>query len=127
MNLAVINLRYAEGYFGQIFACHSTPGRGSVPLLTVYGTEGSLSLNSYQSPSLLLFRPGKPAGEELHTETLPASWQSSFVFEIAHFLDVLQLGTPLQARPEDGRANLELVLAAYKSAHTGREIPLSRR
>ena len=124
-DLAVINLRYAGGYLGQIFACHSTQGRGSAPLLTVYGTEGILNLDSYQSPSLLVFQPGKPAGENLQAESLPSSWQASFVREVTHFLDVLQHGIPLRARPEDGRANLALVLAAYESARTGREIALS--
>lgn len=119
-DLAVINLRYADGYLGQIFACHSTQGRGSAPLLTVYGTEGILNLDSYQNASLLVIKPG----QEPHAENLPSSWQSSFVREVTHFLDVLQHGVPLRARPEDGRANLQLVLAAYESARTGREVAL---
>ena len=119
-DLAIINLRYAGGHYGQVFACHSTQGRGGTPLLTVYGTEGVLSLDPYHSDTLLLFKPG----QEPHAETLPASWQSTFVREVTHFLDVLQHGVPLRARPEDGRENLRLVLAAYESARTGQQISL---
>ncbi len=119
-DLAVINLRYAGGHYGQIFACHATQGRGAAPFLTVYGMEGVLSLDSYHSPALLLFRPG----QEVQAEALPSSWQSSFVREVTHFLDVLQNGVALQARPEDGRENLRLVLAAYESARTRQEVAL---
>ena len=119
-DLAIINLRYAGGHFGQIFSCHATQGRGAAPFLTVYGMEGVLCLDAYHSPSLLLFRPGQPP----QSETLASSWQSTFAREVTHFLDVLQNGVPLQARPEDGRENLRLVLAAYESARTKQEVAL---
>ena len=119
-DLTVINLRYAGGHYGQIFTCHATPGRGAAPFLTVYGLEGTLCLDAYNSPSLLLFRPG----QEPQAEALPSSWQSTFAREVTHFLDVLQNGVLLQARPEDGRENLRLVLAAYESARTGCEVAL---
>ncbi|HZP84376.1 MAG TPA: Gfo/Idh/MocA family oxidoreductase [Chthonomonadaceae bacterium] len=51
-------------------------------------------------------------------------WQESFAREITHFLDVVQKGEPLRATPEDGRENLRVVLAAYESARTGREVAL---
>ena len=120
-DLAIVNLRYAGGHYGQIFGCHSTQGRGAAPFMTVYGLEGVLSLDAYKGESITLFKKG----QEPQTESLPSSWQSSFVREVTHFLDVLQNGEPLRARPEDGRENLRLVLAAYESARTGQEIKLS--
>jgi predicted dehydrogenase len=119
-DLVVVNLRYTGGHYGQIFACHSTQGRGAAPFMTVYGMEGVLSLDAYKGESITLFKNG----QEPQTESLPSSWQSSFVREVTHFIDVLQNGEPLRARPEDGRENLRLVLAAYESARTGQEVKL---
>ena len=119
-DLAIINLRYAGGHYGQVFACHSTQGRGAGPFMTLYGTEGVITLDAPGRDSILLSRPG----QEVHSESWPSSWQSSFVREAAHFLDVLQNGVPLRATPQDGRENLRLVLAAYESARTGQEVAL---
>ena len=120
-DLVVVNLRYAGGHYGQIFACHSTQGRGAAPFMTVYGMEGVLSLDAYKGECITLFKNG----QEPQTESVPSSWQSSFVREVTHFLDVLQNGAPLRALPEDGRENLRLVLAAYESARTGQEVKLA--
>ncbi len=62
-------------------------------------------------------------------ETLIAhqGWQDPFAREIAHFLDVVIGGAPLRATPQDARANVQVVLAAYESAQTGREVQIVPR
>ncbi|HZP84373.1 MAG TPA: Gfo/Idh/MocA family oxidoreductase [Chthonomonadaceae bacterium] len=118
---AVLNFRYAGGHLGQLFATHASRGRGASSMLTVFGTEGCLSLDAFGSThSVTLFSPGQPPEQCVERK----QWQESFAREIAHFLDVVQKGEPLRATPEDGRENLRVVLAAYESARTGREVAL---
>jgi predicted dehydrogenase len=117
----VLNLRYANGHLGQIFACHASRGRGASPILTVFGTEGCLSLEAYGgSRALILF----PHNQEPEVLLANHSWQETFQREIAHFLDVVLDGVPLRATPQDARANLQVILAAYESARTGREVSI---
>jgi predicted dehydrogenase len=120
-DIAILNLRYKTGALGQLFSCHATRGRGAAPLMTVFGTEGCLTVDAPgEGRGLLLFRPGQPE-EVLNTE---ASWNHGYERLIGHFLDVVQNGATLRATPEDGRENVRLILAAYESARTGREIIL---
>ena len=66
-----------------------------------------------------------PHGGETETFAVSNSWSGSFTEEIKHFLDVLQNGVPLQSTPADARENLKVILAAYESAKTGREVAIS--
>lgn len=120
-DIAILNLRYSEGHLGQLFACHATRGRGAAPLLTIFGTEGCLSIDAPgQNGGLLIYRKDQPV-ESIPSE---AAWHNNYHRIIQHFLDVVQHGEPLRATPEDGRENVRLVLAAYESARTGREVKL---
>ncbi|HLK59097.1 MAG TPA: Gfo/Idh/MocA family oxidoreductase [Chthonomonadaceae bacterium] len=120
-DLAAVNIRYTEGHVGQIFACHATRGRGASPLMTVFGTEGCLTLDAWGGEKgLMLFLPGK----EPEVLVGASSWNAGYERLLGHFLDVIQQGIPLRATPEDGRENVRLVLAAYESARTRREVAL---
>jgi predicted dehydrogenase len=117
----VLNFRYAEGHLGQMFACHASRGRGASPMLTAFGTEGCLTLDAFGGGrGLMLF----PHGGEPEVLVTKQSWQDTFQREISHFLDVVIDGAPLRSTPGDGRANVQVVLAAYESASTGREIQI---
>ena len=119
---AVLNFRFAAGHLGQMFACHASRGRGGSCLMTVFGTGGCLTLDAYQAETSVLLFP--QAGEP---EAFPVSnsWSGSFAAEIRHFLDVLQNGILLQSTPEDARENLKVILAAYESAKTRREVAVA--
>lgn len=120
-DIAILNLRYKAGHLGQLFACHATRGRGAAPLLTIFGTEAVLTVDAYgEGRGLVLFRPGQP--EEILNPR--PSWHHYYENTIGHFLDVVQNGEPLHSTPEGGRENVRLVLAAYESARTGREVAL---
>ncbi len=117
-DIAILNLRYTRGHLGQLFTCHAARGRGAAPLLTIFGTEGCLTVDAYgEGRGLVLFRPGQPE-EVVNPEP---SWHHDYERLIGHFLDVVQHGATLHATPEDGRENVRLILAAYESARTGRE------
>ncbi|CEK15047.1 predicted dehydrogenase [Chthonomonas calidirosea] len=113
----VLNFRFDRGHLGQLFAGHATRNRGGSPLLTVFGTEGSLTLEAFWPRRGLVWFP---ANNEPQVLIEHHHWQESFDAEIAHFLDVLLEGVPLRATPEEGRRNVEIILAAYTSARTGR-------
>ena len=118
---AVLNFRFAAGHVGQMFACHASRGRGGSCILTVFGTGGCLTLDAYHGEApVLLFPPGGP----MEPFAVSNSWSSSFVAEIAHFLDVIQNGVPLLSTPADARENLKVILAAYESARTGHEVEI---
>lgn len=121
-DLAVLNLRYEGGHCGQLFACHATRGRGASPSVTVFGTEGCLSIDAFgESNGLVVFGP---SGERTVVRAEP-SWAGAYERAISHFIDVVQEGDPLVATPEDGRENVRVVLAAYESARRGSEVSIS--
>ena len=120
-DLAVLNLRFAGGHCGQLFACHATRGRGASPSITVFGSEGCLSLDAYGADNGLIYFPASGPPEPIRTD---ATWNGAYERAISHFIDVVTLGEPLIATPQDGRENVRLVLAAYESARTGHEIVL---
>jgi predicted dehydrogenase len=121
-DLAVLNLRFTAGWCGQLFACHATRGRGAAPSVTVFGSDGCLSIDAFgQGHGLVLF-PQSGTPEPVRAE---ASWSATYERAISHFFDVVRDGVPLRATPRDGRENVRLVLAAYESAQSGREVTLS--
>ena len=52
------------------------------------------------------------------------AWNYGFPQEIAHFVDCVKHDKPPLVTGEDGRAVLEVILAAYQSAGTGRKVLL---
>ncbi len=117
----VLNFRYAAGHLGQMFASHASRGRGAAPMLTVFGTEGCLSLAPFGAERPVMIFPHNAPREELGEQS---GWQRTFDREIAHFIEVVRDGVPLRATPQDGRANVQVILAAYESIRSGREIAI---
>lgn len=83
--------------------------------LKVYGSEGSLAWAAWDD-YVIVCRGGE-------TMTVKAGdFSESFKAEIEHFVDCIELDkTPLTSG-EEARRDLELVLAAYESAKTGRAV-----
>jgi predicted dehydrogenase len=118
-DLAVVNLRFEGGHCGQLFACHATRGRGASPSITVFGTEGCLSLDAYGEGNGLVYFPKSSPAEPLRADY---TWNSTYERAIAHFVDVVRNGAKLTATPQDGRENVRVVLGAYESARSGKEV-----
>lgn len=117
----VLNFRYRAGHLGQLFAGHGTRNRGASPLLTVFGDQGSLTLQAYGKNQALVWFPYQKEPQVL-IET--CSVQESFNAEIAHFVEAILDGVPLKCTPADGRANVQVILGAYESARTGCTVAL---
>lgn len=120
-DLAMVNLRYAAGHCGQLFACHATRGRGASPLITVFGEAGCLSLEAYgPGNGLVLFLPGKPP----EVQSPDHSWVDGYDRLVRNFVVAVLDGEPLLSPAQEGRESVRVVHAAYRSAQTGAEVAL---
>jgi predicted dehydrogenase len=119
---AVVNARYAGGHLGSLFSSQAAgiwfPGPGFV----AYGTEGILTLGGPYG-ALTLHQPDLPDRREVMLDH--GSGGDSFAVMIENYLDIVQKGVPNPSPGTVGRENLRVVLAAYESARTGREVRLS--
>lgn len=120
---AALNFRFEGGHFGQLFASHASRGRGASPVVTVFGTEGCISVEPFDGVGSVVLFPHEGEREILLAEH---NWQKTFDNEVSHFLDVMRDDVPLYSTPEDGRENIRVVLAAYESAKSGREVSLPK-
>lgn len=120
-DLAVLNLRYKMGHCGQLFACHAARGRAASPMMSVFGDEGCLSLEAFGSGNgLVLFTLGKPP----EVQNPNHSWVDGYDRLISSFVASVLDSAPVLSTPQDGRENVRVVLAAYRSAETRREVEL---
>ena len=120
---SVTVIRFKNGIVGNLITSWgiSTPGPHSY--FTVYGTGGSL-WEKLGSDGGLYIRSSKlpEASEKPVKVDLPKV--SGFEAECRHFVEcILQDKEPITG-PKEARADLELVVAAYRSAQTGMPVRL---
>ena len=89
-------------------------------VLEVHGTEGTLHVDLLGEGGVRIFRRG--AGWT--TEYPDFHGLSGYPQELDHFLDAFARGEPPEETVEDGRAVLEILLAAYASAGRGAPVEL---
>ncbi|MCC6176152.1 MAG: Gfo/Idh/MocA family oxidoreductase [Chloroflexi bacterium] len=120
--------RYANGAMGVIQAMTSIEPR--LPdRLEYHGTKGSIQLANYRISSWSV--PGAeswPDAVVAEEETLLASTRSlesaGHHAQIAEIVAAIRDGRPPAVTGEEGRRSLEVVLAIYESARTGREVSI---
>ncbi len=101
----------------------------------VYGSKGVAYANLLQGNSILTYSStGYDYAVEKAGETkgwtftiYEEAWNYGFPQEFAHFVDCVADGTEPLETGEDGRAVLEAIFAAYRSAATGRKVKLPFR
>ncbi len=96
---------------------------GMQSTLEVHGSEGSLWLDPVGDTGLRVWRKNGGTAQVAVDPLL----ENGYVGELAHFLACVQSGEACEETAEDGRAVLELMLAAYASAGQGRAIELPFR
>jgi predicted dehydrogenase len=114
---AVVNAQFVGGHLGTLYSSHAAGIWLPQSNFVAFGTEGVLTL-------------GGPLGAvTLHRKDLPELREvllqdrgDVFSAMIGHYLDTVLEGTPNLAPGEVGRENLQVVLAAYESARSGREV-----
>ncbi len=103
--------------------------------LEVQGTGGSTRVSLHQGGALLTYSAGgygyagEKAGETRGWTFTQYDevWNGGYVGEMTHFVACVQRGVLPTETGEDGLAVLEIALAAYESARTGRRVTLPFR
>ena len=95
----------------------------------IYGTKGTILVDLSRGLPLALY--SEEMGNYWHhprIEHSPTNWgEDSIRKEVQHFVDCILKDEEPEVKGEDGRTALEVALAAYESARTGKivELPLS--
>jgi predicted dehydrogenase len=116
---AVVNMRFAGGHLGTLLSSHAVGMWFSEANFVALGTEGFLTIGGRHG-ALVLHRRDLPNGHEV----VLAERGDPFADMIGRYLDTVVDGAPNISPGEVGREDLKIVLAAYKSAETGREVRL---
>ena len=114
---SALTVRFEEGHLGTLFSTQAAGTWVPQPGLTVYGTEGALTLGGPLG-ALVLHRPDLPDRREVLIKDRP----DDFAVMIGRYLDTVLEGAPNPASGEAGRENLRVVLAAYEAARLGRVV-----
>jgi myo-inositol 2-dehydrogenase / D-chiro-inositol 1-dehydrogenase len=117
----VVDMRMAGGAMAQVDACGYTP-YGFDSGAEIIGTEGGILVGMGEGGFAHVFKGGKVSNER-HSYW-GSRWAKAYRGEMAAFVEcIAKDGTP-RATIEDGRAALEIGLAAWQSAKGGKPITL---
>ncbi|HID09730.1 MAG TPA: Gfo/Idh/MocA family oxidoreductase [Candidatus Latescibacteria bacterium] len=120
---SVTVVRFRNGTIGNLITSWGVSTPGPHAYFTVYGTDGSLWEKLGKDGGLYIRSSKLPElGEEPVKVDLPEV--SGFEVECRHFVEcILQDREPITG-PKEARADLEFVIAAYRSAETGMPVRL---
>lgn len=116
---STLNVRFEGGHLGTMLSSQAAGAWVPQPNFVAYGTEGAVTLGGPLG-ALVLHRPDLPERRQVLVEQRA----DGFAAMIGRYLDTVLDGAPNPSPAEAGRASLRVVLAAYESARTGREVSL---
>ncbi len=119
----LVTVRFRNGAMGSLITSWGIPIPGPQAHFAVYGTEGCLW---QEGESLFLHSRRLPEGLSYHKEPTPVEVPSvnTYEAECAHFVDcILQDKKPI-TNGREARKDLEIIVAAYQSAQTGKAVEL---
>jgi predicted dehydrogenase len=117
---AIVTIRFADGHLGSLYSTQACGMWAPTPLLAAYGTEGVITVRGPHG-ALALHRHDLPN----RVEVIQEARDDIFAPMIDAFLRTVIDHAPNPSPAEEGRANLQFVLAAYESERLGREIELA--
>ncbi len=112
----LMSLTHANGRFSAIETGWSTGA--AEPVDEIHGTEGTIAFRR-REPHLRLYRNGE--WEDLDSE---AGFTWGFDNLFAAYADALEAGKPPPVSFEDGYTNIKVVMAAYESGRTGKQVDI---
>lgn len=128
---SLVTMRFAGGGIGVAENSWARAG-GPDDRAEIYGSKGltvadlarGSALSTYSEPGY-----GYAIEQGLGTKgwtwtALEEAWSDGYVQEMAHFVECAQAGGQPDLSGEDGRAVLEILCAAYRSAGTGQRVRL---
>jgi len=135
-DLSFVTVSYKNGQVAWIESCHYALGTFD-DRAEIYGTKGTIFLDLYRSNPIKVYsQPGYsligasmfgsiPGADKSWSYPAPdEKWSLGYWHEQRHFLRSILAGERPKVNFEDGRASLEVVIAAYKSRDTGTAISL---
>ncbi len=128
---SLITLEFDSGVIAVVENSWARPG-GMDDRIEVYGTGGSVYADLFQGNAALTYSE-KGYGYALEKAGATTGWtftvfeeafNQGYPQELQHFVRCVQQGSAPLVTGQDGRAVLEIMLAAYASARAGRKIEL---
>lgn len=126
-DLAAGFVRFENGAALQIetsWAAHTKPGRDDY-FVNLYGTEGGAELYvaNYTDRDTLTFY-GEECGQPVMIRPAIVNRAAGHELAVAHFVDCVRSGKPVESTGEQGLALMQIIEALYESSATGREVRL---
>lgn len=118
-DIAEINLRFDHEAMGHIHL--DMVDRAMNRSCRIVGTEGTLTWDSNDNNRVRLYSGKDNTWCDLR-ETGPIDHNQMYILELTHFLDCVKKNKKPSVTGEDGRRVVEIVLAAKRSAHEGRNV-----
>jgi predicted dehydrogenase len=126
-DLAAGFVRFDNGAALQIetsWASHTKPGRDDY-FIHLYGDEGGADLYvaNYTDRDTLRFYT-EDCGQPVVLQPAIINRAAGHELAVAHFVDCLQSGRPVESTGAQGQALMQIIDALYESSATGREVRL---
>jgi predicted dehydrogenase len=124
----VVTVEFEGGRFATCESAWTLKG-GMVSVAEAWGEAGSVTADMLKGTALEVHsEEGVPGGEVgWQTVDWEWAWQNGYPQEMAHFVDCARRGVVPTETIDDAEAVLEIMLAAYHSAGTGRRVALPFR
>jgi predicted dehydrogenase len=118
----VILLRFAGDAIGEMTSTFAQEAGANEHRITIYGGRG---IATHTRNTLRVICPARYGDEEWHDITFEGwDWGEGFRSQIAQFGEAIAGRGPVAVSPAEGRAAVELIEAAYRSADTRRAVRL---
>ena len=123
---SLLSVRFDNGVIGSVVTSWATPHPGPGARFTVYGTHGSIVSEGGETLVIRSRRiPGvEPAEGELRIDLSGHPYQDTFAAECREFVDWIRMDSQSPISAVEGRKDLEIVEAGYRSAATGQAVQL---
>ena len=117
----VVDMRLANGAMAQVDACGYTP-YGFDSRAELVGTEGGIIIGMGENSFTHIYKNGKTSNQR--QEYWGTRWAQAYRDEMAAFVECIVKDGKPRATIQDGRAALEIGLAAWQSIKTERPVTL---
>ncbi|MCR4318529.1 MAG: Gfo/Idh/MocA family oxidoreductase [Planctomycetes bacterium] len=130
----VLHMEFETGQTALVESSWALKG-GMDSTAEIYGTDGVIYADLLRGSGIRMYSengvPGTGAGETRGWSfpTYEWLWENGYPQEMHHFLSCIESGETPLASAKDGRDVLEIMIAGYLSAGTGKtiELPLTKR
>ena len=123
---SLVSLKFGNGVIGNVVTSWATAHPGPGPRFAVYGTDGTI-ISEDNQPLVVHSRRidgVQPVEGELRINVIRPRYQDGFGAGCREFVDWIQTGKDSPINAHEGRKDLEIVEAAYRSARSAEAVRL---